>query len=210
MLLLLVAHPFLEGGTIRASLLNALLSAVCFFGVYVVSAERRNLIVALALGVPWFVSSWIAVFAPSLVAGLVSASLLTSFYVFTAAVILGFVLRTTDVNQDTLWGAVCVYLFLGGIFHMVFVVIETMQPGSFLSNATCASGAGLASSDLVYHSFVTLTTLGYGDIVPVAPLARTLSMAEAIVGVMYLAIIISRLVGFYIAQQAAAAKRRDP
>jgi hypothetical protein len=55
-----------------------------------------------------------------------------------------------------------------------------------------------------------MTTLGYGDIVPVAPLARTLSMAEAIVGVMYLAIIISRLVGFYIAQQAAAAKRRDP
>lgn len=57
--------------------------------------------------------------------------------------------------------------------------------------------------------YTRLTTLGYGDIVPVARLARILSIAEAIVGVMYLAIITSRLVGFDIAEQAAAAKRRD-
>jgi voltage-gated potassium channel Kch len=194
MVLLLLIFPFFEKSNIQLIITNIFLTAVLIFGVYAVSYNKKNIVIASALGLPWFVLSWIDMFklAPSNIIAPISNILLMLFLTFTMLVIFSFVLKSTEVNKDVLYGAVSIYMLIGGIWWVIYMLIEMMRPGSF---------SGIKGwSDFLYYSFSTLTTVGYGDIVPVTSVARSFAVLEAIVGVMYLAIIISRLVGLYIAQ----------
>lgn len=118
-----------------------------------------------------------------------------------AAVVVMRHLVTYDVTTDNVAGAVCAYLFLGLGIGLLFTIIETLRPSSF------HAGEGLAAeltdpagrrSALVYFSFVTLTTAGYGDIVPATGLTRILAALEAVLGQFYLAILVASLVGIRI------------
>lgn len=199
--LLLVLYPFLEGGVIRQIIWNTLISVICFFGVYAVSYNRRNLVVALVFGVPWFVTTWIILLTSpvSQILGLISIISLIFFFTFTASVIFVFILRSAQVSNDVLFGAVSIYMLIGGIFNMLYLLIKTLQSGSFFVDSAYNIDGILDWTDFIYYSFATLTTVGFGDIAPVTSHARSFSIIESIIGVMYLAIIISRLVGMYIA-----------
>ena len=107
-------------------------------------------------------------------------------------------LRRADVNIDTIAGAACAYTLLALVWGNLYVLLEFLRPGSFLIPAAWRMGAsGNTNAALVYFSFVTLTTVGYGDITPVWPGAGGLAVAEALVGQLYLAITIARLVGLH-------------
>jgi hypothetical protein len=90
--------------------------------------------------------------------------------------------------------AASIYLLIGIFWGCVYALFETIQPGSFVHTA---SGSQVVGADLLYFSFVTLTTVGYGDISPTAQAVRMLSAMEAVTGVLYVAITISVLVGSY-------------
>ncbi|WP_062517988.1 potassium channel family protein [Demequina gelatinilytica] len=94
---------------------------------------------------------------------------------------------------DLLLVAVCTYLLLGGVFGVVSSLIELAHPGSF-ADPNAATGT-LTWQGLTYGSYVTLATLGFGDIVPVTPWARSLWSFEAVLGTLYVAVVIARLVG---------------
>jgi len=128
------------------------------------------------------------------VASQVGAALFLSY---TTALILWHVLAETEITSDTLYGAVCVYLLSGVTWMTLSRVIETLHPGSFAVSAAQHPGQGVTWSDLVFFSFVTLTTLGYGDMLPVTSPARSLVVLEAVFGVLYPAILVARLVGLY-------------
>ena len=107
------------------------------------------------------------------------------------------ILRERRVSMNTVFGACCIYILLALVWAGAFGVVEWLHPGSFaLEGATDLEHKRLL---LVYHSFVTLTTVGYGDIVPLNTEARTLAVLEAVVAQLYLAIIIARLVGLELA-----------
>ncbi|MFV0452617.1 MAG: ion channel [Propioniciclava sp.] len=89
--------------------------------------------------------------------------------------------------------AIAAYLLLGGVFGMVFGLLETFAPGSFLDPAT--PDAPVMWQSLLYASYVSLTTLGIGDILPINPWARSLVTLEGVVGTLFLAVVIARLVG---------------
>jgi hypothetical protein len=102
------------------------------------------------------------------------------------------------VDRERLAAALSLYLLLGLIFALIFMVIAELLPGSFYYAAIqSADFAGKPMADLVYFSFVTLATLGYGDIVPLSGSARGLAILEAIVGQMYLVVVVARLVSVY-------------
>jgi hypothetical protein len=106
------------------------------------------------------------------------------------------VLFSNEISFNRVVGAICVYLLLGSIWAVIYAMIEQISPGSF-------SGSGLVSGAYedvrwVYFSFITLTTLGYGDITPVTNTARVLVYAEAVVGVFYMAVMVAGLVSGYI------------
>ena len=115
------------------------------------------------------------------------------FFGFTTAVLLYHVLADREVTADTLYGAVCVYLLSGVMWASLYGLVELLQPHAFQAS----SGQGVTRSDLLFFSFVTLTTLGYGDITPVTSPARSLAVVEAVFGVLYNALLIARLVGLY-------------
>ena len=101
-----------------------------------------------------------------------------------------------DISPNRIVGAVCVYLLLGVIWSIAYTVLEFLQPGSFKGLTELVSSAW--NVDWIYFSFVTITTLGYGDITPLTQTARSLTVAEAIVGQFYIAVLVAGLVSAYI------------
>ena len=100
-----------------------------------------------------------------------------------------------DINR--LVGAVCIYLLSGSIWGIAYFLLSLVAPASFAG--TIGETWSEQLNELTYHSFVTLTTLGYGDVTPVEPVARTLSYLEAVLGQLYLTVLVAALVGMHIA-----------
>ena len=131
------------------------------------------------------------------------ASLFGSFLLCT----LGFMLVTVvnalrdvafdqRISFDRLIGGICVYLLLGILWALGYTLVEIASPGSF--NGIERAMDGSWQSGWLYFSFVTMTTLGYGDISPITPLARLLAYLQATVGMFYIAILVAGLVGAYV------------
>ena len=115
-----------------------------------------------------------------------------AFYCITLVLLLRYVLMPDVMNSDRLYGAAAAYLMLGVVWAYWYGIIQYFYPGAFST-----AGAPLNLFDLLYFSFAVLTTAGFGDIVPVAPFARGLTMLEQVVGVLYIAILIARLHSMY-------------
>jgi hypothetical protein len=116
-------------------------------------------------------------------------------------VIVEHVLTREDVTFDVVIGGVCTYLLVGTFFAQVYAAFEIVAPGSLLERGGPLSAVGptdLARGHIVevfYYSFATLTTLGYGDVIPATPMTRAVSTVEALIGQIYPAILIAHLVG---------------
>jgi voltage-gated potassium channel len=124
---------------------------------------------------------------------LVREGTLGLFYSFTALCLFMSITRPGSVSAARLYSAGSLYLLMGMSWSTIFRIMETAAPGSFVNNFQVRSAA-VRSSDLLYFSLATLTTAGYGDILPVSPLARICAALEAVTGVLYTTILIARLV----------------
>ncbi len=174
-----------------------------------VSMSRSQFWFAAILLVFAVVPEWLGVFGVrnTLVVGRVLSAV---FLGYLSVLILRSVLSAQTVDHEVILGALCVYLMFALIWGVLYQLIETSSPGSFLippalfedaTNPQQAIGAALH-----YFSFVTLTTLGYGDVQPVAPLARSFAMIEALIGQIYLVTLIARLVSVSVVHK----QQREP
>jgi hypothetical protein len=107
---------------------------------------------------------------------------------------------SNDISPNRIVGAICMYLLLGVMWSIAYTVLEFSQPGSFKGLTELSSP--LWSPDWLYYSFVTITTLGYGDITPLTQTARSLSYAEAIAGQFYIAVLVAGIVSAYISTKS--------
>ena len=106
------------------------------------------------------------------------------------------VLFSGNIDSNKIVGAICIYLLMGLIWALLYLLLAQAVPGAFKGLEQLVWYDNF--SDVAYYSYVTLTTLGYGDITPVSPLARFLVYMEAIVGVFYMAILVASLIGIRI------------
>jgi hypothetical protein len=106
------------------------------------------------------------------------------------------VFRSGTVDANSIVGAVCIYLLLGVIWSLVYVFVNLLIPGSF--SGEISGSAFQQLHDFLYYSFVTLTTLGYGEITPIRATARALATLEAVLGQFYIATLVAGLVAAYI------------
>jgi hypothetical protein len=163
--------------------------------IYAIGYGRKQLLTAIGLGSFAFIGIWYVLFIePRYYLAILSVLCRVSFDIYIISLILVSLFRAKKVTLNTIYGAVSVYLLIGMLFSILYRIMEVWMPGSFVI-------AGTQRIDFIFFSFTTLTTLGYGDIVPVSPFARTATSMQAIIGVLYTAILISRFVGIYIAQQ---------
>ena len=195
-------------GRIGLLLINTLLWCT---GVFAVGGRRWLLVTSILLAAINLVLQWIAIAAatPNMVVAVGFHVAAIGFVVFIGVYVLVAVMKSSTIRTDTILGGICVYLLMGVLFALLFSLVEVGNAGSFSVSGARGPSAmtwlpfhdvppaqvALGEANLLYFSFTTLTTLGYGDISPVTPAARALTSLEAVAGQLFIAILIARLVG---------------
>ncbi len=202
LLLLIFFYPFFDGFRFAPRLLVALFLAILLSAVTAISASRKWVVATACLAATAFCANLILQIVDNLLLHALTMSAYGLFFTLITIVILRHILSIREVTFDTILGAICAYLILGIVWTMVYSLMELFTPGSFLHGGESISVGFFgtqepAISNFIYYSFVTLTTLGYGDITPNSSPAAALSSLEAITGQFYIAILIARFVGLY-------------
>lgn len=163
--------------------------------VYVTADSKHHLCQGLALGLPALVAYLMLQVTGHQVLGWAAYAFALLLYLLVIRIMLARIFRAPVVTLDVIGMALCTYVLLGSLWTLFYLPVHNLDPGAFRDLAT--DGGGSATASLTYFSYVTLTTLGYGDIVPVSEVARSLAILEALTGTLFLAVLISRLVGAY-------------
>jgi hypothetical protein len=195
--LLFFFFPFVEevkGGDIIASIL---LSLVLLCAVIAVADHKGIFLIALVLAVPAIMGRWISHFRPDLIPPPVFLTAGLLLIAFVVANLLRFVLRAPSVNTDVLCASISAYLMLGIMWTIAYWLVDQLTPGGAFAFSTPGEKQSIRGFNAFYFSFVTLSTVGYGDITPVSKVARMLAAMEAMTGLLYVAVLIARLVAIY-------------
>lgn len=171
---------------------------------FAVSTRKSIAIIAIFL---MFVSVVLELFTtllPSSMSSLVFHLLRIVFLIFIISELLRQIFKPTIVTFDTISASLCIYLMMGALWGNIYSVLELYTPGSvtfIIPHTMVGKNTELARSfHMLYFSFVTLSTVGYGDVVPTTTVARMFAVTEAIAGQIYLLVMVSRLVGLQVSQ----------
>jgi len=235
-LVVAIAMPvvFPDGPLIR-TVMAITLFVLMLSGLHAISERRHQLIIGLCLSVPAVVLNLVGLATADLTLYTLSQYVYLAFFIYLAYHMLRWTLRQQEVDVETIYGAVSVYLLMALIWGIAYYSIALTSPGSFrfpeedeLGEVQAERAAALESGEalppipewrtlansaggtMMYYSFVTLTTLGYGDIYPTRDLTRVLAMLEATLGQLYLVILVARLVGLYTAQEMERRRKATP
>lgn len=196
-----VLYPII-GDTVKLKILLEIFLFVALVGGLLPSvADRRGLLVTTVLALCFLLTRWTGVVLG--IDDLVTLSALFAFLFFgyvTVVLIRHIFFASTQVDADLIYGAISVYLLIGVTFGFAYACLAALDPGSFAGVATDFDNPQEVVRDFNYFSFVTLTTLGCGDITPQSYQAGVLAYVEAIIGQVYLTVLVARLVGMHIAQ----------
>ena len=203
---LFTIRPFLEGLIGITLLLDIFFTFILISGAYAVSERKRSFMIAVILLTPALLAHWVTYIVSIPFTNFVILVFETFFFTFITIIILSYLFRAKEITGNVIIAAVCGYFLIGLVWALIFSIIENALPGSF----QMSEEEGAIVSDLSYFSFVTLTTLGYGDVTPSSIPARSLALLEAVMGQLYVAILIARLVGIHISQSMERKNKNKP
>ncbi len=192
--LLIILSSLLEGTQFGQRAGDLLFALVILATVRAASSERRTRLIFLVLAVSAIALLWTSNGVERTGVGVAGLMVFVILNTGTVGLMLKRILQAKVVGFDVLCSAVAVYLLIGVTWALTYIVIDILDPTAFEQLAVSAWAGG---TDYVYFSFVTLTTLGYGDISPDGNFVRIWAVMEAGVGVLYLALLIARLVSLY-------------
>ncbi len=200
---LLLLIPLADRGHTGAMILSLLSTFILVSVIGVVSDNPKNRLWAILLALPPLVLQWMN---STFDWGTDRILLVPSFYhlpiyVFIAFLMVRYLFKDTQLHLDHLYGAVSLYLLIGLFWSHLYYISESVIPGSFTLPEGALESPALKFAELLYFSYVTLTTLGYGDILPVSLQARSLAITEAVVGVLFIGALIGRIAGMAIFQR---------
>jgi hypothetical protein len=204
LLALLLGPPIFLGFGLSVAWFDGLVSILVLAGILSLCFEPQQRLFALFLGIPSVllssggyaftgeISKWVL---------FVGHLFQVLFFLSAAVLIVRSMFGSEALTFDSIIGAVCGYLFLGLAWAVIFSMIESFRPGSFEMSQSLISVEEPDSTPrpvLTYFSFVTLTTIGYGDVLPTSPTTRTCAWIEGIMGQFYLAVIVAGLVSMFV------------
>ncbi|MFL6551415.1 MAG: ion channel [Povalibacter sp.] len=186
--------PFIEPAPGRLLIRNLINAFVMLSAVAAVGRSMRSFLVVTALIVPALVLRWLAMESNLPMYLDLSLRLDLAVYAVTIVLLLRYVFERSTITADRLWGAAAVYVMIGVLWGFIFAVVDRTYPGSFAVRGTVEP---LSLHDLLYFSFSTLTTTGFGDIITISPVGKMAATLEGIFGQLFIAILIAKLVGVY-------------
>ena len=194
-MLVILVMPFIRHtgtlGWLTSSLLIAMIPLASY---YALSADRKRAIVLILLSLPFVFLDALHLFYARGYLSVIMYSFGSLLYLYIVILLLKNLLTRETITTDMIYCAISIYLLIGIMWAGIYGLLETLAPGSF----STTSGA----VDYIYFSFVTLTTVGYGDVAPLTVLSKRLAVFEAGMGSIYMAIIVALIVGRYLSPQA--------
>jgi len=188
---LFVSTPFIEPLRSGPLIESILFTVVLISGVLAIADRRSAVIIATVLATASLAGRWFSHLRPDqmpselfLIGGIL-------FVLFVVINLLRFVLTASEVDTEVLCASISAYLLLGLLWTFAYWLVAELIPNAF---AFSGDDKSLAGFDGFYFSFITMSTVGYGDITPVAKVARMLAAMEAMTGLLYVAVLIARLV----------------
>jgi hypothetical protein len=193
----LILFPYAEASHFGSYAFRVIGSFAIVVSVYAANVHRSVLILAIVLAIP-------ALFERIVLPSLNGHSFFTFnigltlvFDVVIVVIIFRHVLAASEPTSETIFGALCVYLLVGFTFASVYGMVAAFQANAFYLDPRLNLHSAADRFDLIYYSFATMTSLGAAGITPVTAVARSFSILEAILGVLYLAVLIAGLIGTY-------------
>jgi hypothetical protein len=193
----LILYPLAQNSAFGYYSFRVLGSLVIVLSVYAVSFRRSLVIIALLLAIPTVVQRVLPTRADASLFSILNIVLSFVFDAFIVVVIFRRVFARDQPNSETIFGALCIYLLVGFSFASIYGMLATVQPNAFYLDPRINLHAVPDRFDFIYYSFGTITSLGAAGITAVSGQARSISVIEAILGVLYLAVLIARLMGAY-------------
>jgi voltage-gated potassium channel len=203
LLLDIITAPFddhLKGGDLMEAVR---LTVILLLALLAVGGRHKALVVGLALVCPALVLKWMNHFHPALFHPWMFLAPGLLFILLVVFYLLRFIARSRRIDSEVLCAGVAGYLLLGMLWVMLYLLVARSVPDAFAFSTGPAASQTMTGFTAVYFSFITLSTVGYGDIAPVSSVARMLAMMEAIVGVFYTAVLVARLVSLYSSSPAS-------
>lgn len=190
--LLLIVRPFLTG-LLGSRILDVFLVLTLISAIFACAKRRRHVVIGVSLATCMLIALLLRSMEGIEAADVALSLLAFCFFGYVIALVLGSVFRDSRrVSVNTICGGLSVYLLMGLLWAFAFALLESAEPGSF---SGIEQGIAFTNYERFFgFSFVTLTTLGYGNVVPLTPRADALSVSEAIVGQIYLTVLVARLV----------------
>jgi len=193
-MLVILVTPFIRhAGTLGWLTASMLIAMIPLASYYALSTNRKRAAVLLLLSLPFVLLDAVHLFYAAPYLSVIMYSFGTLLYLYIVILLLKDLLTRTTITTDMIYCAISIYLLIGIMWAGVYGLLESLAPGSF--------SAPSGSVDYIYFSFVTLTTVGYGDVAPLTILAKRLAVFEAGMGGIYMAIIVALIVGRYLSPQ---------
>jgi hypothetical protein len=195
-ILVIIVTPFIRNSGITGHLFTTLLAAMIpLTSFYALTADRKRALIILFIAAPFVILDGMSMFFANRYLMIAAISFGTILYLYIVVLLVINLLSIRVITADLIYCAISTYFLIGVMWAGIYIILEGISPGSF---------SGISeTADLLYFSFVTLTTVGFGDITPQSILGKRLAVFEAAMGGIYLAVIIAMLVGRYMAMQAA-------
>jgi hypothetical protein len=194
----LVLYPYAESNRFGYFAFRIFASAAILLTVYAAKLRHRLLFFSLALAIPAVLQHiFFATGGNASLFSILNMVLSFAFDIFVVVVIFRHVFSGVEAHTEAIYGALCIYLLIGFSFASVYGMVNTLQPHSFYLDPMSNQHAILERFDFIYYSFGTMTSLGAPGIIAVSGEARAVTILESIIGVLYLAVLISRLLTAY-------------
>ena len=194
----IVLTPFLDQFIETRILMDLFLTTIFIFIIFAIRSKRHHVIVASILALPLIVSTWSFYFIDSRNIGLVTRIFSALFFGYAVIIILQTIVRSTEITREIIFAAVVAYLLIALMWAFLYMILELVIPGSF---SIPQSSIRQETMRFEYFSFITITTLGYGDITPLSDRASALALLEAIIGQIYLVVLVAWLVGMHVSRR---------
>jgi voltage-gated potassium channel len=196
---LLVLTPFLDDIIETRILVDVFLTAIFIFIINSIRLKRSQTIIASVLVLPLIVATWSTYFVEINPLSLLTKIFGALFFSYAAINILRIIVKSEKVTRETIFAEIVAYLLIALMWAFLYMILERVSPGSF---SFPEKGFRNESMRFEYFSFITITTLGYGDITPVTDKATALALIEAVVGQIYLVVLVAWLVGMHVSQRS--------
>ena len=193
----LILFPYAEASHVGSYAFRVIGSVAIIVSVYAANVHRSLLIFAIVLAIPALFERIVIPRLNSHSFFIFNIALTLLFDVVIVVVIFRHVLAAQEPTSETIFGALCLYLLVGFTFASVYGMVTAFQPNAFYLDPRTNVHNVPDRFDFIYYSFGTMTSLGAAGITPVSTQARSFSILEAILGVLYLAVLIAGLIGAY-------------